>query len=225
MAPKDMTYIEIVGVMGTGKTSLLKVFNECAQYAPVVETEEQLKNLFFVEPYLQDPKKYGFEGAVNFTAFHLNRIKESLHNLPPDAKVVVDTSLLVQYAYSKDCMPPEDLKLIGKLVERANEKLPTPDLRIVVHLPIDEHMERLRQRGRESEKNVSRDFLTATQKAIDEAIVKFGKNVPTLYLDASKYDWVSNEDDKRKVLSLAEKKMNKTSCKKALPSPRKPRII
>ncbi len=204
-----MTYVEIIGVMGTGKTSLLKVFNECAKYTPITETEDQLKNLFFVEPYLEDPKKYGFEGGVNFTAFHLNRIQEALHKLPPDAKVVVDTSLLTQYAYGKGCLSPQDLKLIGALVKRSTEKLPTPDLRIVVHLPIDIHMQRLKERGRESEKNVSREWLIATQKAIDETIEKFGDGVPTLYLDASKYNWVSNDNDKQEVLRLAEEKMKK----------------
>jgi deoxyguanosine kinase len=209
-----MTYIEIVGVMGAGKTSLLKVFNECAQYTPILETEEQLNNLHFVEPYLREPEKYGFEGGVNFIAFHLNRIRESLHTLPPDAKVVVDTSLLVQYAYGKGCLSPEDLKLIGDLVERGTQKLPKPDLRIVVHLPIDTHVERLRQRGRESEKNVSREWLVDTQKAIDQAVKKFGKGVPTLYLDASKYDWVSNENDKQEVLRLAQEKMKEPPRKK-----------
>src|SRR4051812_8474448 len=127
-----MTYIEILGVMGTGKTSLLKVFNEQAQYQPVAETEQQLENLHFVEPYLNDPDKYGFEGVVNFTAFLLNRIKETLHELPPDAKVIVDTSLLVQYAYGKGCLSPKDIELVGDLIERANETLPVPDLRIVL---------------------------------------------------------------------------------------------
>ena len=205
-----MTYIEIMGVMGAGKTSLLKVFNEHAQYTPIMETEEQLKRLFFVEPYLEDPQKYGFEGNVNFIAFQLNRTLEALHKLPADAKVVVDASLLMQYAYSKSCLSPQDLKLIGSLIKRSVEKLPTPDLRIVVYLPTEIHMERLKQRGRESEKNVSQEFLVAAQKGIDEAVKKFGKGVPTLYLDASKYDWVSNDNDKREVLRLAHEKMRRS---------------
>lgn len=212
-----MSYIEIMGVMGTGKTSLLKVFNERAQYTPVVETEEQLKSLLFLDPYLKEPEKYGFEGGINFIAFSLNRIQEGFHKLPPDTKVVVDTSVLMQYAYGKGCLSPKDLRLISGLVKRSVEKLPKPELRIVLHLPIDEHMKRLRQRGRENEKSVPREFLVETQKAIKAAIKKFGKGVPTLYLDASKYDWVSSEADKQEVLRLAQEKMNKKSGRKRAP--------
>ena len=213
-----MTYIEIMGVMGAGKTSLLKVFNERAQYTPVMETEEQLKRLFFVEPYLQNPEKYGFEGNLNFISFQLNRTQEALQKLRPDENVVVDASVLMQYAYAKNSLPPKDFKLIEALIKRSAEKLPKPDLRIVVYLPPDVHAKRLEQRGRESEKDVSLDFLRASQKAVDEAIRKFGKGVPTLYLDASKYDWVSNEVDKREVLRLAQEKMKEKPRRRWMPS-------
>ena len=74
-------YVEIVGVMGTGKSALAKLFNEKAGYHAISEREEDIKRLFFAEQYFLNPQCYGFEGVLNFTAFHLNRTLEALDKL------------------------------------------------------------------------------------------------------------------------------------------------
>jgi len=208
-----MPYIEIVGVMGSGKTSLLKLFNERMDYVAISETPEQLENLLFLEPYLKDPKTYGFEGCVNFIALHLNRVQEAIYELPEgrltsQSKIVTDNSFVMQYAYAKGCLSPEDLAIIEPLVRRSVEKVPQPDLRIVVQLPVDVNMQRLHQRNWPGDRTIPRDFVSNTREVLDEALWRVGGDVPTLYLNSSKYDWVSNERDKQKILQMAQEKMN-----------------
>lgn len=206
-------YIEIVGILGSGKSSLLKVFNEKAGYVPIVEKEDDLKRLFFLDGYLSDMVKYAFEGVVNFTAFHLNRIKQAFydvgvtdtHTRPPQ-DMITDTSLLLQYAYSKPAVPKDELNLISRLIEKSQEKLPKPDLRIVLTLPGAVHVDRLTERNRRNERGITKEFLENSQVLMKEALKKFGNGVPTLHLDSSKLDWVNNEADKQKVIDLVERK-------------------
>ncbi len=199
-------YVEIAAPMGTGKTSLAKLFNQRAGFHTILEQEEDLKRVFFLEPFLSNPTKYGFEGNLNFLAFHLNRIQERLHDLPEKSKVISDASVVTQYAYAS-WLPSDEQETVSRIIAHSYKKLPKVDLWIVPHLPIDLHMERIRNRGRENEKEVSREFLIATQEKIQEAIEKFGGSSPVLYLDASKLDWVNSEKDKKKVILLAEKKL------------------
>lgn len=202
-------YIEITALMGTGKSSLAKVFNERAGYHALLEREADLDKLFFVEPYLSNPMKYGFEGNLNFLAFHLNRTQERLHALPEDAKVISDSSILTQYAYGKSCLPRNELTTVNRIIRHAYEKLPKVDLWVVPHLPIDLHMQRICMRGRDSEKTVSRDFLVSAEKQIHAALKKFGGGAPVLHLDSSKLNWVDNEDDKKTVLKLARQALGR----------------
>jgi deoxyadenosine/deoxycytidine kinase len=202
-----MKYIEIVGIMGTGKTSLAKLFNEQAQCKQIIENEQDLARMFFVAEYLSNPDKYGFEGGLNFSAFHLNRIQEKITKLPQDAIVIVDTAPLTQYAWAKGAVSEEEQEVLEKIIQIAYRKLPPVDLRIVTKIPAELHMQRIVQRGREFEMGVSLDFLCRTQSLVDEAVAKFGGDVPTLELDASQLNWAANENDKRTVLRLAQEKL------------------
>jgi deoxyadenosine/deoxycytidine kinase len=192
-----MQYIEIVGVMGTGKSSLARLFNERAGCEAIFEKEE----------YLDNPTRYGFEGAMNFMGFHLNLIQHSLARMPKDAKVVADVSLLAQHAYSTGFVSDGELDIIQDIIRTAYTKVPPVSLRIVTRLPIEVHVERIRQRGRDFETGVNPVHLEKTQNLLNEAIRRFGNDVPTLDLDGSELNWIESEQDKRTVLRLAHDKL------------------
>jgi deoxyguanosine kinase len=213
-------YVEIAGIMGTGKTSLARIFNNVSGFQTIIENEADLKRLFFVEPYLNNLEKFAFEGNINFAAFHLNRIQEAYMNLPPSSTenphiVINDVSPITQFAYAQTILPADELAVLDGIIGFSCKKLPKADLRIVPFLPIDTHVERIRQRGRETEETIPRAFLEVAQKNLDRALLKFGAEVPTLYLDSSKMDWVNNEDDKTKVIKLI-----KTALKTGVVPPR-----
>jgi deoxyadenosine/deoxycytidine kinase len=163
--------------------------------------------MYFVQEYLTDPVKYSFEGAMNFMGFNLNLIQHNLARAPKDANVVADISLLVQHAYSKGNMPESELKIIHDIIRASYAKVPPVDLRIVTHMPLEKNLERIRERGRPFEMNVPPEHLDKTGRLIDEAIDLFGREVPTLRLDASELNWAHIPADQEAVLNLARRRL------------------
>lgn len=201
-------YIEVIGGLGIGKTSLVKAFNQVSGYHPLLEQEEDLKHLFFVKEYLSHPEKYAFEGALNFTGFHLNRIQERLHHLPPETNVVSDASLLMQYAYAKGYVDDEEMETLVRVLKHAYKKLPKVALFVVPDL--DVHAERIRQRGRATETGVPKSFLENVRSNIREALNVVAPDVPVLFLDAEKYDWANNDVHKKAVVEQAAHHLRQT---------------
>ena len=202
-----MAFIEIIGIMGSGKTSLAKMFNEKAGFNALIEKEDDLKRLFFFREYIGDMHKHGFEGSLNMLAFHLNRTLEALSKHPEGSTSVTDAGLLVQYAYAKPYNTPENAELLTAVIREAYKKMPPVDLRIVITLPSDLHAQRIKNRGRDWEQGVKPKDLEEMTALITEAIEKLGGNVPTLYLDASKLDWVNSEKDKKAIIGMVNKKL------------------
>ena len=189
-----MQFVEIAGVMGSGKTALTHAFNDLG-FAPIVEKETDLQRMFFVEPYLTDPKRYGFEGAINFIAFHFNRIQEGLHKKPDDARVVVDTSLLLQYAYHHTLLNPGELAAVSTVIEHAYKKLPPVALRVVTDTP----PEVLAARIRDTEGGVPLPYLQDAVSGLEKAMTLFNGNTPLLRLDGTQHDWAHNPVHREQV--------------------------
>lgn len=200
-------YVEIVGVIGAGKSALAKLFNETANYQAIFEREEDRKRMFFAEQFLLNPQRYGFEGILNFLAFHLNRTLEKLQGFQENSSVINDASVLMQWAYGKACLNEDEQETIARIITHAYRKIPKVDLWVVLHLPSDINVERIvsRNRGRDSE--VSCAFIESTGRGLDEALERFGGKTPVLKLDSSKLDWVHNQHDQKVVFDLVENKL------------------
>lgn len=205
----EKAYIEILGALGTGKTSLARVFQEKAGFSLAIESEEALARLPFVKPYLSNPTKYGLQGALNFFAFHFNNLSETIYTAPENASIVSEWSPVSQYAYGHDILLPCELEAIAQLVECSQKKLPSCDLIIHIDLPLDEHLKRINQRGRETETNIPLSFVQSIRTNIEKALTKFAGNTPVLKLDSSKLDWINSDVDKQEVIRCVEKTLGR----------------
>lgn len=201
-------YIEIVGVMGTGKSALAKLFNKKAGYQVILEKEDDIGRLYFAEQYFLNPQRYGFEGILNFTAFHLNRTLQELHEFPENYSVINDASVLMQWAYGKACLDKEEQETMARVITHAYRKIPKVDLWISPRLPPDINVKRIVVRGRGRDSEVSRSFIESTGQELDKALERFGGDTPVLRLDSSKLDWVHNKHDQKTVLDLVMKKLD-----------------
>lgn len=197
-----MSHIEIIAGVGAGKTSLGKAL----QQQDFVFIPEEFENNPFLIPFHQDPWSCAFEFGMTMLALHYHQLHKEEIKSP---YTVFDFSLITNEAYARSYADFELMKpsLSGSYIEAAHtarHEARKPSLRILLELPAAIQMERIRQRGRELEKEdrTSQAFIETLNNHIAHIIAGLDDHVPLLRVDAAAYNWVKNSDDGKIVADL-----------------------
>ncbi len=197
-----MGHIEIIAGVGAGKTTL---GHALAQQGFAFSPEEFEKNPFLI-PFHKDPWSCAFEFGMTMLALHYNQLNMPETGTP---QTVFDFSLMTNEAYARSyadfkLMKPGLAQSYIDAARTARHESRKPALRIMLELPPAIQMERIRQRGRDLEKEdrTSQPFIETLNRHIGTIVGEQNDDVPLLRLDAVAHDWVSTPSDSRKIASL-----------------------
>lgn len=197
-----MGHIEIIAGVGAGKTTL---GHALAQQGFAFSPEEFEKNPFLI-PFHKDPWSCAFEFGMTMLALHYNQLNMPETGTP---QTVFDFSLMTNEAYARSyadfkLMKPALAQSYIDAARTARHESRKPALRIMLELPPAIQMERIRQRGRDLEKEdrTSQPFIETLNRHIGTIVGEQNDDVPLLRLDAVAHDWVSTPSDSRKIASL-----------------------
>lgn len=195
-------HIEIIAGVGAGKTTL---GHALAQQGFAFSPEEFEKNPFLI-PFHKDPWSCAFEFGMTMLALHYNQLNMPETGTP---QTVFDFSLMTNEAYARSyadfkLMKPALAQSYIDAARTARHESRKPALRIMLELPPAIQMERIRQRGRDLEKEdrTSQPFIETLNRHIGTIVGEQNDDVPLLRLDAVAHDWVSTPSDSRKIASL-----------------------
>jgi len=156
---------------------------------------EQFNDNPFLAKFYEDPERYAFQVELSFLSERYHQIKTELGHPDLFGQAVISDYLLAKsFIFSKHNLKYDEMKLFEKLFSIINLQAPKPDLYIYLHVPVEQLLENIRNRGRSYEKNIEADYL----KEVQEGYFGFFKtqtDMKILVIDTSNIDFVNKKSD------------------------------
>lgn len=206
--------IEICGGIAAGKTTLTRVLNERAGYAPIFE---DFKRNPFWEAFYADPGSHAFETEITFLLMHFHQLKASLVS-SQGAVSVSDFSITLDVAYADLGLFNGSRMAFDAVAAEVQRQLGEPDL--LIHLRCDPtiELERIRARGREQEASISLEFLAALDTAVVERVNDMRRKTTILVVDSSKSNFADFAVEAAWVTNLIQAAVRSHASSSTLPA-------
>jgi len=200
---KGHYYVAIEGPIGVGKTTLARLVHEAFGWKLLLEVFEE--NPFLAQFY-EDRERYAFPTQIFFL---LSRYRQQ-HDVIPDALKV--DSLVSDYLFDKDQLfaklnlRDKELRVYELVHDALAEQIPTPHLVVYLKASTDTLMERIAFRDRPYERSMSREYIDQLRRAYESFFREYDA-APVMEVDTEGLNFVSNPDDRRRVLRSIESRL------------------
>ena len=194
-------YVVIEGNIGTGKTSLAtRISNE---FNTRLVLERFAENPFLPLFYKQ-PGRHAFALELSFLADRYQQLNDEL--APQELfrqQTVSDYILSKSLIFANITLKNDECILYQRLFHIINPHLPKPDLLVYLHKDVSLLKKNIISRGRSYEQNIEESYL----KKLEDGYWDFFKQqigIRILVVDTNNVDFVNNEDDYNRLLSLIQ---------------------
>ncbi len=208
--------IILSGAIGAGKSNLTKLLSEhlgTEAFFEPVETNPVL------EKFYEDPQRYAFLLQIYFLNKRFAMIKKAMQN---DNNVldrsIYEDSLFLHMNADMGRVSKQEVDVYDELFENMMEELPyaahkkAPDLLVHVHVDLATMLDHIRKRGRSYEQIEEDASLLDYYKTLLKYYVPWYEDYdasPKMIVDATKFDFVNNEEDRKTVLKSIDEKLLK----------------
>jgi len=188
-------YIAIEGVIGVGKTSLVRLLQPTFQAEILLEVFEENP---FLSHFYADRARFAFQTQIFFL---LSRYHQQRRAVP---EALVRAPLIADYTFAKDALfaginlAGDELELYDSLHNALAEKIPMPDLIVYLRASTDTLMQRIARRDRTYERQMERAYIHQLNTAYDDF---FARRQPprVLTIETGDLDFVGRAEDLRLI--------------------------
>ena len=172
-------YIAVEGVIGVGKTTLVRMLARDFGAEPLLEVFEENP---FLSDFYSDRTRYAFQTQIFFL---LSRYRQQ-HDLIPRA--LARSALISDYTFAKDALfarlnlTGDELSVYSRLHSALAEKIPKPDLLVYLRANLDTLMARIAARDRPYERGMHRAYIDSLRLAYDGFVAAYTE-CPVLAID------------------------------------------
>jgi len=209
-------YLAIDGVIGVGKTSLVRLLQPAFSAQPLLEVFEENP---FLSDFYSDRARYAFQTQIFFllSRYHQQRAVPGL---------LQQGSLIADYTFAKDALfarinlTGDDLTLYHRLHDALAEKIPHPDLVVYLRAPTPVLMQRIARRARSYERQMDPAYIAELNQAYESFFfASDGPHArqPVLTIDTTGLDFVANDADLRRVAEQIQSALGVGAYQVALP--------
>lgn len=194
-------YIAIEGVIGVGKTTLVRLLAPDLKATPVLEVFDENP---FLSHFYSDRARYAFQTQIFFL---LSRYRQQHQTIP---EAVARGPVLSDYTFAKDSLfahlnlGGDELDVYDRLHTALAEKIPKPDLFVYLRADLDTLMARIAQRDRTYERQMERNYIESLRLAYEGFIAAYSE-APVLVIDTNNLDFVR---DPAALASIRERIMS-----------------
>ena len=194
-------FITIEGNIGAGKTTLAYLLSKHFNARLILE---EFADNPFLPKFYENQRQYAFPLELFFMAERYKQLKDLLQTKDMFQNVTISDYLFTKcLLFAKVNLPEEEFILYQKLFDIISPQVVQPDLLIYLHAPVNKLKENIKKRNRSYEKAIDPEYLFALQEIYTQYIKQH--NITTLFIDASKSDFLGNEDHLKVVIDALDK--------------------
>ncbi len=195
------SFLAVEGPIGVGKSSLARILAD--ELEAEILREEATSNPFLPDFY-RDPRRWALQTQITFLLQRHRQLSE-LHQLN-----LFHKSLVSDYLFDKDrvfaalTLDEREYALYSRLAEALAVDVPDPDLVIYLQAPVERLLTNIRIRDMAFERQIDPDYLRSVCEAYNRFFINWEKS-PLLIVNAARIDFVSNLDQRRRLVELVWK--------------------
>ncbi len=190
--PDPLRYVAVEGVIGVGKSSLVKLL--CERLA-CLSLFEEFENNPFLADFYRDRTRFAFQTQVFFLLSRFRQIQE--HFQQQDLfrpQVVSDYMFAKDKIFATQNLDENEMGLYQRLSGLLERQLPRPDYVIYLQADTKTLMNRIHMRDRYYERNIEEGYLESLNRAYNN-FFHYYEDSPLLIVNTNHLDFVGNSED------------------------------
>ena len=207
----SVPFITVEGPIGVGKTSLSKAVSQTFNYHLLKEIVDENP---FLGKFYENIDEWSFQTEMFFLCNRYKQLSDIHRTLDEQHSVVADYHIFKNLIFAKRTLKTAEYEKYEAIYKILTADMPKPNMVIYLHASLDTLMQRIAMRGREFEKNITREYMEQLASDYHEFIGHFEQmhpEIPVIQLNGDELDFVKSEEDLQYVLRRVEQKLQQRS--------------
>ncbi|MBK7267893.1 MAG: deoxynucleoside kinase [Ignavibacteriales bacterium] len=187
----EINYIAVEGVIGAGKTSLVRKLQVRLNATMILENHDENP---FLAKFYKNRKRYAFQTQMFFLISRYKQLEdlnqESIFSEFSVADYIFEKDLLFAYLN----LDKEELRLYNEIFPKLAQNLRKPDLVIYLRADVERLLANIRKRHRSYEIDIDEQYISDLYDMYNEYFLRYNQT-PLLIVNSTEIDFVNNEDD------------------------------
>ena len=199
-------FVAIAGNVGVGKSTLVGRLADKLGWTPFYEAVDENP---YLSDFYRDMRTWSFHSQIFFLSKRLRHHRGLLDHpssVLQDRSVYEDAEIFAKNLYRQGNMGERDYGVYRELYEVLTLYLPPPDLVVYLRATVPTLLKRIALRGREYERTISADYLSALNDLYEEWIDGFTL-CPVLTITADDLDYVNRAAHLDLVTSIVTERL------------------
>ena len=190
--PERLRYIAVEGVIGAGKTTLVRMLGERLGAQTLFE---EFENNPFLADFYRDRHRFAFQTQIFFLLSRFRQIQEYFQQQDLfRPQVVSDYMFAKDRIFATQNLDENEMGLYQHLSSLIDRQIPRPDYVVYLQADTSVLMDRIRLRDRDYERNMDESYIASLNEAYN-AYFHYYDASPLLIVNTNHIDFVRREDD------------------------------
>ena len=186
-------FVTVAGNIGAGKTTLTSVLSKHFSWHPFYESADGNP---YLSNFYHDMEKWAFHSQIYFL---IQKVKTSHSISKHDKSIIVDRTfyedgeIFAKNLYEIGKINDIDYSTYMELYNLLTDVLPKPDLMIYMQADVDFLYNRITDRSRKYENDISKKYLSQLNNYYEDWIQRY-KESKLLIINPKEFDYLNNKE-------------------------------